>query len=71
MREGDVAQNVAQEPILCYSGQVHIGGLLKAYWAKGESLGPDRLCGISSRDHKYLGQALESTNICLQRSDKA
>ena len=52
--KSDVAQNVAQELIFCYSGQVHIEGPLKAYWAKRESLGPDTLCGISPRDHKYL-----------------
>ena len=27
----DVAQNIAQKPIFCYSGQVHIGGPLNAY----------------------------------------
>ena len=32
---GDVAQNTAQKPIFCYSGRVHIGGPLNAYWAKG------------------------------------
>ena len=50
----DVAHNVAQELILCYSVQVHIEGPLKAYRAKGESLGSDILCGISPRDHKFL-----------------
>ena len=35
----DVGQNVAHEPISYYYGTVLIGGPLKAYWAKGESLG--------------------------------
>ena len=50
----DVAENIAQEPILCYSRQVHIGGPLNAYWAKGESLGLDTYCRILPKDHKYL-----------------
>ena len=50
----DVGQNVAHEPISYYYGQVVIGGPLKAYWAKGESLGHDTCCGISPRDHKYI-----------------
>ena len=50
----DVAQNIAQERIFCYSGQVHIGGPLNAYWVKGESLGPDKYSGILPKDHKYL-----------------
>ena len=67
----DVAQNITQEPIFCYSRQVHIGGPLNAYWAKEESLGPDTYCGILPRDHKYLSYALETTNIFLEMSDKA
>ena len=48
--ESDVAQTVAQELNFCYSGQVLIEGPLKAYWAKGESLGHDTYCGISPND---------------------
>ena len=50
----DVAQNAAQEPTLYYSGPIFIGGPLKAYWAKGESLGPDTSVRQSPRDHQYL-----------------
>ena len=39
-----VAHNAAQEPILYYFGQVHIGGSFKGSWANGESLEPDRFC---------------------------
>ena len=50
----DVAQNIAHEPIFCYSGQVHIGGPLNAYWALGESLGRDTSVRKSPWDHQYL-----------------
>ena len=50
----DVGQNVAQEPIFYYSGQVLIGGPFKALWALGESLGPDTFFRQSPRDHKHL-----------------
>ena len=50
----DVAHNAAQEPTLYYSGPIFIGGPLKAYWAKGESLGPDTFVRKSPRDHNYL-----------------
>ena len=50
----DVGQNVAHEPISYYYGQVLIGCPLKAYWAKGEFLGPHTCCRISPREHKYL-----------------
>ena len=50
----DVAQNAAQEPTLYYSGPIFIGGPLKAYWAKGESLGPDTSIRQSPKDHQYL-----------------
>ena len=50
----DVAQNVAQEPIFYYYGQVLIGGPFKGFWALGESLGPDTSVRQSPRDHKYL-----------------
>ena len=49
-----VAQNVAQELNFCYSGQVLIECPLKAYWAKGETLGPNIFWQISPTDHKYL-----------------
>ena len=50
----DVAQNAAQESTLYYSGPIFIRGPLKAYWAKGESLGPDTYVRQSTRDHQYL-----------------
>ena len=50
----DVGQNVAQEPIFYYSGQVLIGGPFKALWALGESIGPDTFFRQSPRDHKHL-----------------
>ena len=50
----DVGHNVAQEPISFYYGQVLIGGPFKAYWALGESLGPDTFVRKSPRDHQYL-----------------
>ena len=52
--DSDVAQNATQEPTLYYSGPIYIGGPLKAYWAKGESLGHDTFVRKSPRDHKYL-----------------
>ena len=48
----DVAQKVAQEPIFHYSGQVNFGGPFKAFYAKGESLGPETLYRRLPRDHK-------------------
>ena len=50
----DAGQNVAQEPISFYYGQVLIGGPFKASWALGESLGPDTFVRQSPRDHQYL-----------------
>ena len=50
----DVGHNVAHEPISFYYGQVLIGGPFKAYWALGESLGPDTFIRKSPRDHQYL-----------------
>ena len=55
-------------PIFYYSGQVHIGGPFTAYWAKGESLGPDiffkkinlgsqilmRPYNVTRRDHEVI-----------------
>ena len=51
----DVGISVAQEPIFFYYGQVLIGGPFEAYWALGESLGPDTFV----------------RNIFLERPDKA
>ena len=67
----DVGQNVAQEPTLYYSGLIYIGGPLNAYWVKGASLGPDTFVRKSPWDQKYLSHALETTNIFLERPDKA
>ena len=50
----DVGQNVTNEPIFYYYGQVLIGGPFNAYWAKGASLGPDTFVRKSPSDHKYL-----------------
>ena len=50
----DASHNVAQEPISFYYGKVLIGGPFKAYWALGESLGPDTFVIKFSRDHQYL-----------------
>ena len=67
----DVGQTVAREPIFYYYGQVLIGGPFKAFWALGESLGPNTFVRKSPRDQKYLCHALETTNIFLERPDKA
>ena len=67
----DAAQNVAQEPIFYYYGQVLIGGPFKGFWALRESLGPDTFVKQSPRDHKYLWDVLETTNIFLERPDNA
>ena len=50
----DVGHNVAQEHISFYYEQVLIGGLFKAYWALGDSLGPDTFVRKSPREHQYL-----------------
>ena len=50
----DVAQNIAQElSFYCY-GQILIGGPLKAFWALGESRGPNTSVRKSPWDQKYL-----------------
>ena len=67
----DVGQTVAQEPIFYYYGQVLIGCPFKAFWALGESLGPDTSIRKSPWDQKYLWHALETTYIFLERPDKA
>ena len=67
----DVAQNIAQELIFYCYGQILIGGPLKAFWALGESRGPDTSVKKSPWDQKYLWHALETTNIFLERPNKA
>ena len=52
--EIDVAQIPAQEPFFYNSGQVHTKGPLNAYWALGESLGPDTFVRKSHMDYQYL-----------------
>ena len=50
----DVGHTIAQEPSFYYYGPVLIEGPLTAYWALGESLGPDTFVRKSPRDHNYL-----------------
>ena len=50
----DVAQNIAQEHIFHCCAKILIGGLLKAFWALGESRGPDTSVRKSPWDQKYL-----------------
>ena len=50
----DVAQNIAQELIFYCYGEILIGGPLKAFWALGESRGPDTSVRKSPWDQKYL-----------------
>ena len=53
-KRSHVAQNLAQEPIFYYYGQIYIGGSFKAFWAMGESLGSDTFIQKSPREYKYL-----------------